>query len=98
MNKYRKHVFVCTSYDCASYGSEELIEMLRQRLQERNLASEIKLTKSGCLKECEDGPIVLIYPDGVWYSRVLPEDVDEIVDGHLIDGRIIPRLLHHKMD
>ena len=98
VRKYRKHVFVCTSSDCSSYGSEEVLEILRHGIQERSLGDEIKLTKTGCLKECEDGPIVLIYPDGVWYSRVLPEDVDEIIDEHLLNGRIVPRLLHYRMD
>jgi (2Fe-2S) ferredoxin len=97
VNKYRKHVFVCTSYDCSSFGSEEIQELLHKGIQQRQL-NDVKLTKSGCLKECEDGPIVVIYPDGVWYSRVLPEDVDEIIDSHLVEGRIVSRLLHYKME
>lgn len=97
MRDYRKHVFVCNSFDCAKFGSEEIVELFEQGLRERRLMGEIKLTKAGCLKECEDGPIVLIYPEGVWYSRVLPEDVDEIIESHLISGRIVERLLHFKM-
>ncbi len=98
MKKYQKHIFVCTSYDCSSHGSEELFETLREKVRERDAAGEIKVTKTGCLKECEYGPIMVVYPDGVWYSRVMWEDLDEIVDSHLIDGRIVSRLLHHKMD
>jgi NADP-reducing hydrogenase subunit HndC len=98
MKRYRKHVFVCQSYDCSSYGSEELLETFRQRLQERKLMPEIKITKSGCLKECQDGPIVVVYPEGVWYARVLLEDLDEIIDEHLVNGRVVERLVHYKME
>ncbi|MBI2953978.1 MAG: (2Fe-2S) ferredoxin domain-containing protein [Chloroflexi bacterium] len=98
VKKFRKHVFVCTGYDCAGYGAEELMTLLGRRIREHGLADEIMLTKCGCVKECEDGPIVLVYPDGVWYSRVLPEDVDEIVDEHLTNGQTVSRLLHFKMD
>lgn len=98
VKRYRKHVFVCTGLDCANYGSEEMLDLFRRGIRERRLNDEIMLTKSGCVKECEDGPIVLVYPDGVWYSRVLPEDVDEIIDDHLVNGRIVSRLLHFRMD
>ncbi len=97
MNKYRKHVFVCTSYDCSGFGSEEIQELLDRGIKERKL-SDVKMTKSGCLKECEDGPIVVIYPEGVWYSRVLAEDVDEIIDSHLVEGKIVNRLVHYRME
>ncbi|MCL5265881.1 MAG: (2Fe-2S) ferredoxin domain-containing protein [Chloroflexi bacterium] len=98
MKPYRKHVLVCSSSDCAQYGAEDILDLLGQGLRERGLQQEIKLTKTGCLKECEDGPIVIVYPDGVWYSRVAIEDVDDIIDEHLVNERVLSRLLHHRMN
>jgi len=97
MNPYRKHVLVCCSKNCSEYASEVLYAELKKRLRELNLNREIRLTNTGCLKECENGPIVVVYPEGIWYSRVAVDDVDEIIAEHLIGGRIISRLLYFSL-
>lgn len=94
MKPYRKHVFVCTSKNCSEYASELLHKQLKERLRNMGLHREIRLTNTGCLDECENGPVVVVYPEGIWYSRVAVDDVDEIITEHLIGGRIIQRLLY----
>ena len=81
-----------TRVDCKSKGSEELIKRFKLKLASAGLAAEIRTNKAGCLDTCEYGPSVVIYPDGVWYGRVGPEDVDEIVQSHLVEGCPVERL------
>ena len=97
MKPYHKHVLVCASSDCAEYGAEELFEVFKEKLRQHNLVGEVKITKTGCLKVCEEGPVVVVYPEGVWYGRVMLDDVDEIVVEHLQHDRIVSRLLYFAM-
>ncbi|MDR0396715.1 MAG: NADH-quinone oxidoreductase subunit NuoF [Oscillospiraceae bacterium] len=94
MELYRAHVLVCGGTGCTSSGSAALIERFDRLLADNGLAKEIKIVRTGCFGLCEAGPIVIVYPEGTFYSRVKVEDVDEIVSEHLIKGRPVRRLIH----
>ncbi len=94
MDFYRAHVLVCGGTGCTSSGSAELIDRFEKGLAEKGLEKEVKVVRTGCFGLCEAGPIVIVYPEGAFYSRVQLEDVDEIVEEHLLKGRIVERLLH----
>lgn len=90
---YRSHVLVCGGTGCTSSKSMQIIDEFNKLLQENNIDNEVKVIHTGCFGLCERGPIVVIYPEGATYSRVTVEDVKEIVEEHLIKGRIVKRLL-----
>ena len=87
MEIYRAHVLVCGGTGCSSSGSAKLIERFEQKIKENNLEKEVKVVRTGCFGLCEAGPVVIVYPDGTFYSHVKPENVDEIVTEHLLKGR-----------
>lgn len=89
----RKHLLTCVSRECVAQGSAALVAELRQKLKHRNLDIIMQTTKTSCLRRCGDGPLLVVYPDGVWYRRVQPQDLDEIVEEHLCAGRPVGRLL-----
>ncbi len=94
MSIYRKHVFVCTSgKHCPQAGGEEVLKCLRAEIASRGLKEEIRINKSGCLDQCGNGPMVVVYPDAIWYARVKPSDCQEIVESHLIGDKPVERLL-----
>lgn len=90
----RAHVLVCGGTGCSSSGSKFIIPALQEKLAAKGMEHEIKIVETGCHGLCEMGPLVIVYPEGVFYVRVQPEDVDEIVETHLIKGRVIERLLY----
>ena len=92
MDLYRAHVLVCGGTGCTSSGSHQLIERFEQQLKEKGLEKEVKVVRTGCFGLCEAGPVVIIYPEGTFYSRVKVEDVDEIVSEHLLKGRKVQHL------
>lgn len=94
MDFYRAHVLVCGGTGCTSSGSGEIIERFEKGLAEKGLEKEVKVVRTGCFGLCEAGPIVIVYPEGAFYSRVKVDDVDEIVEEHLLKGRIVEHLLH----
>lgn len=89
----RKHLLICVNSECVAQGSAALVAELRQKLKHRNLDITMQTTKTSCLRRCGDGPLLVVYPDGVWYRCVRPQDLDEIVDQHLCAGRPVGRLL-----
>lgn len=93
---YRSHVLVCGGTGCTSSGSEEIIKALEQEIKEVGLDKEIKVIRTGCFGLCALGPIMVVYPEGCFYSRVKPEDIKEIVDEHFLKGRIVKRLLYQE--
>ena len=95
MEYFRSHVLVCGGTGCTSSGSETLLKLLEEKLLEHGLDKEIKAIRTGCFGLCEAGPVVIVYPEGTFYSRVAPRDVEEIVTEHLLKGRVVKRLLHH---
>ncbi|MBR3493983.1 MAG: NADH-quinone oxidoreductase subunit NuoF [Clostridia bacterium] len=94
MDIYRAHVLVCGGTGCSSSGSATLIDRFNEKIAENHLDKEVKVIRTGCFGLCEAGPVVIVYPDGTFYSRVKPEDVDEIVTEHLLKGRKVEHLVY----
>lgn len=91
---YRSHVLVCGGTGCTSSHSAEIIAEFEKEIAEKGLADEIKVIRTGCFGLCALGPIVVVYPEGAFYSQIKVKDVPEIVDEHLIKGRIVKHLLY----
>ncbi len=91
----RSHVLVCGGTGCTSSGSRVIREKLAEELKAKGLDEEVKIVQTGCFGLCALGPIMIIYPEGTFYSRVTPEDVPEIVSEHLLKGRIVERLVYN---
>ena len=94
MAKYKMHVLVCGGTGCKSSNSLQIIENFKTLLSKNNLQDDVQVIKTGCFGFCEQGPIVKIMPDNTFYTRVKPEDVERIVNEHLIKGRKVPDLLY----
>ncbi|MBP8640409.1 MAG: NADH-quinone oxidoreductase subunit NuoF [Oscillospiraceae bacterium] len=90
----RSHILVCGGTGCHSSGSDKLIEVFETELKSAGLGDEVKVIKTGCFGLCALGPVVVIYPEGAFYSQVKSEDVKEIVTEHLLKGRLVKRLLY----
>jgi len=93
MELFRAHVLVCCGTGCTSSNSQKIIEQFDKLLPENGLETEVKVVKTGCFGLCAEGPIVVVYPEGVMYYRVTPADVSEIVLEHLLKGRHVNRLM-----
>ncbi len=93
---FRSSVLVCGGTGCTSSHSEQIIEQLNAEIQAQGLEKEVNVIRTGCFGLCALGPIVVVYPEGAFYSRVTPEDAKEIVDEHLLKGRIVQRLLYEE--
>ena len=91
----RAHVLICGGTGCTSSGSVTLQKAFNKSIEECGLAEEVKLVQTGCFGLCALGPIVIVYPDGTFYSRVTEADVKEIVEEHLLKGRIVERLVYN---
>jgi (2Fe-2S) ferredoxin len=104
--RFRCHVFICENRrpdddgrgSCAARGSEAVRQAFKAELERRGLKGEIRANAAGCLDACAHGPAVVIYPEGVWYGRVQPEDVPEIVASHLVGGVPVERLRLRKLE
>ena len=94
MDIYRAHVLCCGGTGCTSSGSAQIIERFEQKIKEAGLDKEVKVVHTGCFGLCEAGPVVIVYPEGTFYSRVKVEDVDEIVSEHLLKGRHVQHLVY----
>ena len=88
------HVLVCTGGGCIASGALEVSEALRRGIDKHGLAGEVKVVETGCLGPCVVGPVAAIYPDGVFYQGLQPDDADEIVQEHFLKGRVVERLVH----
>jgi len=93
-SKYKMHILVCGGTGCMSSDSEMLISNLREEISNSNMSEEVLVVKTGCFGFCEQGPIVKIYPDNTFYVQVKPNDAKEIVSEHVVNGRIVDRLLY----
>ncbi|MEG1972945.1 MAG: (2Fe-2S) ferredoxin domain-containing protein, partial [Oscillospiraceae bacterium] len=91
---FRSHIMVCGGTGCTSSGSGKIIEAFNKEIAAVGLNEEVKVIQTGCFGLCALGPIVVIYPEGSFYSMVKVEDVKEIVDEHLLKGRVVTRLLY----
>lgn len=93
MELYRSHILVCCGTGCTSSQSPLIIENLENKIKANKLDKEVKVVKTGCFGLCSEGPVVVVYPEGVMYFKVTPEDVNEIVSEHLVKGRFVKRLM-----
>ncbi len=91
----RAHVLCCGGTGCTSSGSPKIQAAFESEIQKQGLADEIKVVQTGCFGLCALGPVVIIYPDGTFYSHVTEEDVAEIVSEHLLKGRVVERLVYN---
>ena len=91
---YRSHVLVCGGTGCTSSNSAAIIEALEKEIEAKGLADEVKVIKTGCFGLCALGPIMVVYPEGSFYSEVKVENIPEIVEEHLLKGRIVKHLLY----
>ncbi len=94
MNIFRSHVMICGGTGCTASESPKIIERMDEELKKHGLEKEIKVVRTGCFGLCEVGPIMIVYPEGVFYNRVTADDVPEIVEEHLLKGRLVQRLIH----
>ena len=102
MSYYRKHLFFCTNQradgaerpSCAQCGSPELRAWLKTRVKELGLAGPggVRVNIAGCLDRCELGPVLVVYPDATWYTYIDEDDLEEILQSHVIEGRPVERL------
>ena len=101
MSYYRHHVFFCTNLredadrqSCEQCGADAIRDYAKQRIKELNLSGQgkVRINKAGCLDRCEEGPVVVVYPEEVWYTYVDEEDIDEIIEQHLVNGKVVERL------
>ena len=100
MSYYKHHVFFCINRRdppeacCASRGSEEMQAYAKKRIKQLGLNGKgsVRINKAGCLDRCEEGPVLVVYPEEVWYTYVDREDIDEIIDSHIVNGRVVERL------
>jgi len=90
----RAHVLICGGTGCTSSGSKKIQEAFEQNIAAAGLEEEVKLVQTGCFGLCALGPVVIVYPDGTFYSRVTTDDVKEIVEEHLLKGRPVERLVY----
>ncbi|WP_246796087.1 (2Fe-2S) ferredoxin domain-containing protein [Burkholderia perseverans] len=100
---YQHHVFFCLNQrdpsadrqSCANCGAQSMQEYAKKRVKELGLAGagKVRINKAGCLDRCEEGPVMVVYPEGTWYTYVDKQDIDEIVESHLRDGKVVERLM-----
>lgn len=90
----RSQVLICGGTGCTSSGSKAIQKAFNEQIEIAGLSEEVKLVQTGCFGLCALGPVVIIYPDGTFYSRVTPDDVPEIVSEHLLKGRVVERLVY----
>ncbi|MBI5730308.1 MAG: (2Fe-2S) ferredoxin domain-containing protein [Ignavibacteriales bacterium] len=100
MSRFEKHIFICENKReaghpkgcCADKGSSGIRELFKKRLKELGLNTKVRANSSGCLDACAFGPSVVVYPEQIWYSGIKIEDVEEIIQSHIINNRPVERL------
>lgn len=100
MSYFQHHVFFCLNQReageacCCNKGASELFEYAKERIRELKLGGpgKVRINKAGCLGRCDKGPLLVIYPEGVWYTYSSRSDIDQIIDDHIIGGQIVERL------
>ena len=95
-NTYRTHVLVCGGTGCTSSGSARIRERLEKEIEANGLSDEVCVVKTGCFGLCALGPIMIVYPEGTFYSMVQEEDIPEIVTEHLLKGNVVKHLLYEE--
>ena len=101
MSHFDKHVFFCTNQRedggdcCGNHGAQKARDYVKNKVKELGLSSHqnrIRINSAGCLDRCDEGPVIVVYPEGIWYTYVDESDLDEIIEEHLKNGRIVERL------
>lgn len=100
MSFFRHHVFFCENQRkegemcCNNHGSKEMRAYAKDRIKALGESGEgkVRVNSAGCLDRCGEGPVLVVYPDETWYTYVDKEDIDEIIDEHLVNGRVVERL------
>jgi (2Fe-2S) ferredoxin len=100
MPKFEHHIFICTNQrdadhprgSCDPTKGGDLLRTFKTSLSQHGLRCTVRANKAGCLDQCEHGPTVVIYPEAVWYGKVTSEDVNEIIEQHVVAGRVVERL------
>ncbi len=100
MSQYKHHVFFCCNQRppgekcCNNHGSQQMRDYAKDRIKSLGLAGpgKVRVNVAGCLDHCDQGPVIVVYPEAVWYTYVDREDIDEIVSEHLQNGRVVERL------
>lgn len=100
MSHYKHHVFFCTNQRdngekcCQDAGAQALRDYAKKRCKTLGIHGEgqVRINNAGCLDRCEEGPVIVVYPEETWYTYVDREDIDEIIDEHLLNGRVVERL------
>jgi (2Fe-2S) ferredoxin len=97
MGQYDVHVFVCTSGDdCPSKGDvEAFVKYMRGEVAKAGRHQDVRINKAGCFSQCGHGPMMIVYPDNVWYAGVQREDLDDIVRSHILGGKPVERLVYN---
>jgi len=95
MADVRSHFLICTGGGCIASGALDVSKAVREEIEARGLAGEIDVVETGCLGPCVQGPVALVYPDGVFYQNIKVDDVPELVEEHLLKGRVVERLVSH---
>jgi (2Fe-2S) ferredoxin len=96
--KYEKHIFICANQKgegktcCGQDRGLELVEKFREVLKENGLQGKVRAQRAGCLDECKNGPSLVIYPEGIYYGKVTPDRVEEIVKTHILENKIVKDL------
>ncbi len=96
MSLYKKHVFVCAvGKTCSEQGSQAVFDALKSNIVERGLKDSIRINKAGCLGQCGNGPMIVVYPEGTWYAGVQASDCQEIIESDLLANQPVKRLIYH---
>jgi (2Fe-2S) ferredoxin len=94
---YERHVFVCYwGKDCAPAGGRAIADTLKARSKAAGMTDRVRVNKSGCLNQCDSGPMMVVYPEGIWYAGVTEDDIDEILERTVMKGEVIERLVHRR--
>lgn len=101
MSYFKYHVFFCTnkredgSTCCQNHQAQSLRDYLKKRTKQLNIAGKgkVRANTAGCMDRCQQGPVLVVYPDAVWYNYVDKDDIDEIIEKHLLNGQVVERLL-----
>ena len=101
MAKFERHLFVCVNQReasdargcCAGRGAAAVVKALKSKLYERGYKRIVRVNKAGCLDQCARGVVIVVYPEAVWYGGVTEQDVDEIIERHIVGGEVVERLV-----
>lgn len=100
MSYYKHHVFFCTNRRddgrpcCENHGAQAMRDYAKAKVKALGLSgkSKVRINNAGCLDRCDEGPVIVVYPEGVWYTYVDEDDIDEIIEKHLVQGEPVERL------